>query len=161
MGMKITFDKGALDVALSAMEADVSAAVRPAAQAGAQVVYEAVQRNVAAIGTKTGNLRRAIYQAFSADNSEDGIKATYHISWNKRKAPHGYLVEYGHIQRYKVIIGRDGKFYTDKKHPLPSPKHVAAQPFLRPAIAVIPNALGAAETEFFRSLNEGPLKVKP
>lgn len=65
---------------------------RPVAQAGAQVFYDAYRAKVPA---QTGNLRRAIYQAFSKDNS-DGPVAEYHVSWNHRKAPHGFNVEYGH-----------------------------------------------------------------
>lgn len=65
---------------------------RPVAQAGAQVFYDAYR---AKVPTQTGNLRRAIYQAFSKDNS-DGPTAEYHVSWNHVKAPHGWNVEYGH-----------------------------------------------------------------
>lgn len=65
---------------------------RPVAQAGAQVFYDAYR---AKVPTNTGNLRRAIYQAFSKDKSS-GPTAEYHVSWNHKKAPHGWNVEYGH-----------------------------------------------------------------
>lgn len=57
---------------------------------------------------RPGNLRDSIYQVFSADNSVQGAKSTYHVSWNKTKAPYGYWVENG----------------TSRS---------AAKPFLRPA----------------------------
>lgn len=99
---------------LNELEAEAQAAVRPAAQAGAQVLYDEVKRNAAALGRKTGNLERSIYQAFSRDESDQG-KATYHVSWRtgkekdadgrlvsggKPRAPHGHLLEYGYLQRY-------------------------------------------------------------
>jgi hypothetical protein len=87
---------------------DVGAAVRPAAQAGAQVLYDEVVRNVGALGTKTGNLKKSIYQKYSPELSVEGKSATYNISWNKTKAPHGWLLEYGHIQRYKMMVYPDG-----------------------------------------------------
>lgn len=46
------------------------------------------------LGRKTGNLQNAIYWAFSPEKSTDTQK-TYRISWNKRKAPHGHLIEFG------------------------------------------------------------------
>lgn len=42
----------------------------------------------------SGTLRDSIYRVLSQDNTGDG-KATYHVSWNKRTAPHGHLIEYG------------------------------------------------------------------
>lgn len=65
---------------------------RPVAQAGAQVFYDAYR---AKVPTQTGNLRRAIYQVFSKDNSGGAI-TEYHVSWNHSVAPHGFNVEYGH-----------------------------------------------------------------
>lgn len=46
------------------------------------------------LGRKTGNLERAIYWAYSPERSTDSQK-TYRISWNKRTAPHGHLIEFG------------------------------------------------------------------
>ena len=34
------------------------------------------------------------------------------MSWNKQTAPDGQLVEFGHIQSFKVYVGSDGKWYT-------------------------------------------------
>jgi hypothetical protein len=51
--------------AVDAMDEKLQANVRPAAQAGAEILYQAVLRNVQALGRKTGNLASSIYQAFS------------------------------------------------------------------------------------------------
>lgn len=162
----VTVDMGGLEVLMGQLGDKADAAARPASQAAAQVLYDEVKRNVAAIPQKTGNLSRAIYQVFSQNNSSVG-KATYQISWNARKAPHGHLVEFGHFQRYVSYLGSDGNFYTavrpgmrgkgkpSKNAPqsvkdayyvlLPSPKQVAAKPFVRPAVSKFPEASAAAE----------------
>ena len=86
-------------------------ATRPAAQAGAQIVYDRAREIVASeLVSKRehkfyiegrvygpfqpGNLLRSIYQAFSKDNSYID-SSTYHISWNADKAPYGAVVEFG------------------------------------------------------------------
>lgn len=151
--VSMALDLSAFNASISALEQDVSEAVRPAAQAGAEVFYRAVLRNVQALGKKTGNLAGSIYQAFSAQNSGPA-KATYHVSWNARKAPHGHLVEFGHMQRFKVYVGKDGRWYTNKSAPLPAPKHVAARPFLRPAYARADEAAAAVEATFWQVLGQ-------
>lgn len=116
--MSIKFDADAALAGLDKLGAQADEAVRPAAQAGAQVLYEEARRlcpvsaeahyfygsaaKKAPPGQKKqlaylfypGNLRDAIYQVFSKDNSRAG-KAEYHISWNHTKAPYGYMVERG------------------------------------------------------------------
>lgn len=82
-------------------------AARPAAQAAAQVFYDTAKANVARIKKLSGNLDKAIYQAFSPENSGQGV-AEYHISWNAKTAPHGHLLENGHWQRYQVVMTRKG-----------------------------------------------------
>lgn len=149
------------------------AAARPAAQAAAQVLYDAVKENVAALGRVTGNLDRSLYQAYSASNSGPG-HATYHVSWNPRKAPHGGLVEFGYIQRYKTYVGRNGQWYTAVRPemrgkprpkrrasqavkdayyvPLPAPRQVAANPFVRKAVSKFTAAVDAAKAELMERL---------
>lgn len=173
MTLTIRTDLTGLDTLLGELEDAAFAAVRPAAQAAAQVLYDEVRRNVAAIGTVTGTLAGAIYQVYSVDNSGDG-RATYHVSWNHRRAPHGQLVEFGHIQRYATYRGKDGNWYTAVRaemrgKPRPSrrasqavkdayyvklavPKQVAAKPFVRPAVVKLPQAMAAAETELLRRI---------
>lgn len=161
----LSMDMSSLDTMLNEMGDEAEEAARPAAQAAAQVLYDEVVRNVGAIPTKTGKLRQAIYQAFSEANSGPG-HATYHVSWNVRKAPHGHLVEFGHIQRYVTYIGKDGNYYTAKRPesrgkprpartatqavkdayyvPLTTPKQVPARSFVRRATSKFPQAVAAA-----------------
>lgn len=101
MSLTISADMSGLNDLLDKLEGDVNAAVRPAAQAAAQVLYDRVRQNVAGLGRVTGNLAASIYQVYAADES-DASKATYQISWNARKAPHGHLVENGYLQRYEM-----------------------------------------------------------
>jgi len=86
--------------------------VRPAAQAAAQVLYDEVLlrvpqsvkghwftgSNYKKTGQRyyfdAGSLRNSIYQAYSKDGSGQK-RATYHVSWNYRKAPYGHMVEFG------------------------------------------------------------------
>lgn len=144
MTLKVHFDTRALAEQVQAMREDVQAATRPAAQAGSQVLYDAVKANVPRstqghwfhgtsfkkTGTKywfdPGTLSKAVYQVYSKDNSTNG-QATYQISWNHRKAPYGHMVEYG----------------TRRSRPVA---------FVRRAGLKMPAALQAAETEFMRRL---------
>ena len=174
MTFTLSMNVADLDALVDGIEADVVAAARPAAQAAAQVLYQQVQQNVAALGRKTGNLSRAIYQVYSQSQSSEG-HAVYHISWNARKAPHGGLVEFGHVQRYATYVGKDGKWYTavraemrGKRRPsrrapqgvkdayyvtLPAPKQVAAKAFIRSAASRLPVAQAAATEEFMRRIS--------
>jgi HK97 gp10 family phage protein len=148
----VRFNTAALKDMVDDLRDDVQQAERPAAQAGAQLLYEEVKRNVGALGRKTGNLQRSIYQAYSQDKSQNG-QEIYHISWNARKAPHGHLVEYGYTQRYQVIKDRrSGKWITIKTKRLASPKQVPPQAFVRRAQAKFPQALQAVEAEFAKRL---------
>src|SRR5205085_5719958 len=61
-------------------------------QLRAPVAKKAIVRKGKTI--QPGALKASIYQVFSKDNSGSG-HATYHVSWNAKKAPHGHLVEFG------------------------------------------------------------------
>lgn len=161
----LSVDMASLNTMLDAMGDRAEAAARPAAQAASQVLYEEVKRNISAIPQKTGRLGQAIYQVYSQSNSGEG-RATYHVSWNTRKAPHGHLVEFGHVARYVTYIGKDGNFYTAKRPesrgkpkprrgasqaekdryyvPLATPKQTRAVAFVRNAQVKFPQALSAA-----------------
>lgn len=84
--------------------------VRSVAHAGALVFYDEaralapVYRGTEKKGVRPGQLRDAIYRAYAERQSTAGA-AVYQISWNTRKAPHGYLIEHGHWLVRKV----DGK----------------------------------------------------
>lgn len=171
----IRVDLDSLNMRLEQDADTMERAARPAAQAGAQVLYIEARRNAIAIRRKSGNLVNSIYQAYSERNSGTG-RAVYHVSWNPRKAPHGHLVEWGHIQRYVTYVGSDGNFYTairpgmrGKPRPkrraslaikdayyvaLPAPKQVAASPFMRRAAAKSAEAEAAMVAEIMRMLDE-------
>lgn len=128
--ISVAFDFSKIAAKLDNLTKAAEEAVRPAAQAGAQVFYDEVKQRVPMSakphksGKKTytpGSLRRAVYQAYADKESGDG-KAMYRVSWNKTHAFYGRFVEFG----------------TSK---------MAAQPFLRPAYdAARLKALQAAKT---------------
>jgi hypothetical protein len=157
MGFTIKFDTSPIDRMLDQFEGNIQEALRPAAQAGAQVLYDAVKRNVANINSVTGNLSSSIYQVYS-DQSRPN-KAVYHISWNARKAPHGHLVEYGYIQKYRVIVDKNGNFKTLKSKPLPEPKYIPGKAFVRSAAMWSDQALVAAEQKLFDMVT-GPYTIQ-
>lgn len=172
----LTVDLSSLDEMLNEMGDAAEGAARIGAQAAAQVLYDEIKRNVSAIPRKTGNLERSIYQVYSLSNSGQG-RATYHVSWNVRKAPHGHLVEFGYIQRYVSYIGKDGNWYTAKRAsargmpkpkrrasqaakdayylPLANPRHVGAQGFVRRAVSKFPQAAEAAANALMRAIYYG------
>ena len=151
MSFNLSIDLSAFERDMEALAERAEKAARPAAQAGAQVIYERVKANVAALGRKTGNLDSAIYQAFSANNSGEG-KATYHVSWNATKAPHGHLVEWGYIKRWQSIM-INGKWVTLKNRPLATPVQVPGKAFMRRAKDAIPMAEEAMRVTFLERMN--------
>ena len=86
-------------------------AVIPSAEAGAKIIYQATLQATPQ-GAKghwftggrkggkgrywfnAGNLRASIYHVLSQDNTGPGY-ATFHISWNYKKAPYAYMVHNG------------------------------------------------------------------
>lgn len=108
MSMKIKMDIGKFKEELRATAEVLNRATRPAAQAGAQIIYDRAKQlapvseraHMFKIEGRTygpfapGNLRDSIYQVFSKDNSYKDT-STYHISWNADKAPYGFAVERG------------------------------------------------------------------
>lgn len=69
------------------------------AAAMAGVIYDEAKLNATGIkpetpGIKTGKLHESIYRVYSAEKSNPNRK-TYRVSWNKKTAPHGHLIEYG------------------------------------------------------------------
>ena len=83
--------------------------MRPAAQVAADVLYREVKVRAPEskkahyfYGThkiygpyQPGNLRDSIYQVYSKDRSKKNRLATYHVAWNQKKAPYGFMVEFG------------------------------------------------------------------
>ena len=165
MSLKINVDLSSLNSLITELGNQAAAAIRPASQAAAQVLYDRAKGNVRRIGKKTGKLERSIYQAYSKTQSNES-RAVYEVSYNASTAPHGGLVEYGHIQRYVIYKTKNGQYRplvrpemrgksklgkgssTAAKDAyyvlLPVPKQVAAQPFLRPVIDHFDEAVSAA-----------------
>lgn len=95
-------------------------ATRPAAQAGIQIIYDRARIN-APVSEKEhyfhirgkkygpyqpGNLRDSVYQVFSQEKSFKDV-STYQVSWNKSKAPYGFVAELGNSkQGAKSFIAR-------------------------------------------------------
>lgn len=145
MSFKVHFNASALAEQVQALREDVQAATRPAAQAGSQVLYEAVLANLKDSpkghwfhgtsfkknGTKywynPGTLRKAIYQKYDTESDAQGL-ALYKITWREtEKIGYAHMVEYG-TKRAKPVA------------------------FVRRAALQMPAALQAVETEFMQRL---------
>jgi hypothetical protein len=175
-GFRIDVQLG--DLGMDELADGAEAAVRPGAQAGAQVFYDRVKQNVGRLGRRTGKLSSSIYQVFSKDNSGRAV-AQYHISWNRKKAPHGHLVEFGHVQRYVTYVDKRGEWKTlvrpemrgklrPKRHaalavkdayfvPLKGgPRIVGAKSFVRAAMSpdVVRSARNAMVDRFWYAMEE-------
>ncbi|WP_050808629.1 HK97-gp10 family putative phage morphogenesis protein [Collimonas fungivorans] len=100
------------------------------AAAMATVIYDEVLLNASPprMGRVTGNLESSIYRVYSPERSSETQK-TYRISWNKKKAPHGHLLEFG-------------------------TSHAAAKPFLRPAFDKVDQAIEAGKQNMKKRLVE-------
>lgn len=75
-----------------------------------------------------GNLREGIYRAYSPEKSTATIK-TYRITWNHKKVPYGYMVEYG-------------------------TSRAPATPFMRPAFEKVKDAIQAGKARMAERLHE-------
>lgn len=123
-------DTSGLEDFLDALGDAAEEAVRPAAQAGIQVLYDQIKVNVASLGRLTGNLDSSIYQYYSDEKSKQGQSAVYHASWNHKKAPHGQLLEFGWLQRYRYYqdnLGRVRPMVRPGMEGKPRPKRRASQ----------------------------------
>ena len=131
----------------------VKEAIRPVAQAGAQVFYDRVKLNVAGMGKVSGNLDRAIYQKYLPEFSVEGQKALYRVSWNVTKAPHGRLLEHGWVQKYARFINSKGEWKTNKNKPLATPRQHPGYAFVGRAYAALPEAQAAMLEELNKRLS--------
>jgi HK97 gp10 family phage protein len=152
VSLSISVDLQDIGAELDATAEAIEAAARPAAQAGAQVIYEQARRNAprserahlfygkasrqAPPGQKKalafgpyqpGNLQKSIYQAFSKDSTK--ARAVYDVSWNPRDVPYAYMVEWGTVR-------------------------AAAHPFMRPAVSAFPRAEQSMRDRFFEELQK-------
>ena len=97
------------------------------AAAMALVFYDEVRINVLK-HYKTGTLYNSIYRVYSEAHSKPE-RVVYEVSWNKTKAPHGHLIEFG-------------------------TSRAPAYPFLRPAFSVAPAALDAGLARMTERMSE-------
>lgn len=108
MGMSVRINVAQFKGQLRAEVDKLHAATRPAAQAGVQIIYDRA-RLLAPTSDAShyfyirgkkygpyapGNLRDSIYQVFSTSRSYKDV-STYQVSFNKDKAPYGYIVHNG------------------------------------------------------------------
>jgi hypothetical protein len=184
MEFNFSFDFASARRRLEDIQSAMESATRPAAHQGALVLYNEVRARVAALPESvTGNLLKSIYRQFAEGESFPAVsksprypRATYVVSWNWRDAPHGWLVENGHIQWYVVRKGSKGWFTVKRpgvEGPPPprdaskavkdaywlpwenGPRWVEPSPFLRPAWdAKKHQALMAAQATFFKRVME-------
>jgi len=93
----------------------------------ANVIYEAAKSN-AETNKKSGLLYNSIYRVYSPEKSSDEAKL-YRISWNKKKAPHGHLIEFG-------------------------TSRAPAYPFMRPAFDRVREAIDAGKARMAERMGE-------
>lgn len=146
MGMTIRADLQGLGALLADLGDELKAAARPAAQAAAQVFYDEAKRNVQALGRITGRLDRAVYQKHVDEEAAAG-RSYYRISWNKKTAPHGHLVEAGYVQRYATYVGKDGKW------------HLAVRPEARGKPKPARNAPQSVRDAYYVLRKGGPVQI--
>lgn len=142
--------RGSLAEKIKALGKGAEEALRPAAQAGAQVFYDEMRQRVP---VAEGVLRDSIYQ-FHLDRKSTEQKHTYVVGPNKSKAPHWHLVEFGHWQPYAVVM-IDGQLKTLKDRPLPAPVFVPAVPYIRPTLdATAVQAVEAMRERYVQALRD-------
>lgn len=142
--------RGSLAEKVKALGKGAEEALRPAAQAGAQVFYDEMR---ARVPVAEGVLRDSIYQ-FYLERKSTEARQVYVVGPNKGKAPHWHLVEFGHWQPY-AVVQIDGQFVTLKDRPLPAPVFVPAAPYIRPTLdATSTQALEAMRERYTQALRE-------
>lgn len=109
--LKLDLDLKAVNQRLDGVTKAAKEAVRPAAQAGAQVLYERAKAEAPVSKAphmfhiegrvygpfRPGTLRDSIYQVYAKSKS-NAAKATYEVSFNHGEAPYGFMVLRGTSQ---------------------------------------------------------------
>lgn len=109
--LQFEIDTKAIDDQLAALVTKAQRAARLGAKAGAEVYYDAVKAQAPvsekahwfhgssfkSTGQKSwfesGSLKGAVYQYFQRESSL--ANPTYHVAWNHRKVPYGFMVTAG------------------------------------------------------------------
>lgn len=81
-----------------------------------------------------GSLRNGIYRTYSPEKSTD-VQKIYHVTWNHRKVPYGFMVEFG-------------------------TSRAPATPFLRPAFAKVREAIRVGKGRMAEKLREVTAETK-
>lgn len=133
MTLRLGLDTSVITTYLAQVQDQITQSLRPAAQAGAQVYYEALLNEYdRMVGVESGNLRKAIYQKWRGEKSDD-TKQVYAISWagkGSKASQHGHLIEYGFIRRYQAVKNKRGEWVTAVRKEMqgkPAPKRRASQ----------------------------------
>lgn len=99
------FEKAIQDKVLIAGAAGMAKVIYDEAREQAPIAEKAhffYSRNFKVTGRKflfqPGNLKAAIYRVYSPEKSTGG-KQLYRITWNQKKAPYAFMVEYGTSQQ--------------------------------------------------------------
>lgn len=140
--LRVDFDLAGITTQVDKLAEVIEGAIRPAAQAAAQVFYNEVKLRAARASEKgwgTGNLSKAIYQAYAKKYATPD-RAIYHVSWRRsltvfdQGAPtarsYGHLLEYGWLQRYATYLDKKGNWVTAVRPEMlgkPKPKRRASQ----------------------------------
>jgi HK97 gp10 family phage protein len=117
-----------IEAGLAKFEAELVPKVLRAGAGAMSYVFHTEARLNAFPHIKTGTLYNAIYQVY-ADNLSDATKQVYRISWNRTKAPHGHLIEFG-------------------------TSRAPAYPFMRPAFDHVGEAIAAGLTRMAEKMSE-------
>lgn len=126
--MRVDFDADNVLSALDDLGKDAYSVARTMGAATAAALRDEAKANV---NSRSGKLRGAIYLVFNAEASTE-TRVRYSVSWNRKKAPHGHLVEFGHTRTNVRVQLPSGQWITTKER-LERPEWVPAKPFLRPA----------------------------
>ena len=145
--LRVDFDLAGITTQVDKLRDVIQGAIRPAAQAAAQVFYDEVKLR-AGRNKDLGNLAASIYQKYVTYQGSEWLYARYHISWRKGlyrpsvKKPqrggwgglpiayHGQLIEYGWVQRYATYMDKKGNWWTAVRPEMrgkPKPKRRAPQ----------------------------------
>lgn len=135
--LRVDFDLAGITTQVDKLAEVIEGAIRPAAQAAAQVFYDEVKLRASRI-KNSGRLSKSIYQRYMKELSITGTNARYHVSWNKggtkgtqtQPAFHGQLIEYGWVQRYATYMDKKGNWWTAVRPEMrgkPKPKRRAPQ----------------------------------
>lgn len=93
------------------------------------------------VNSETGRLKDAIVVKYAAEDSSTK-NVRYVVTWNRKKAPHGHLVEFGHWRTHEVVKLPDGTIRTGALLPRAEWDWTPAKAFLRRAQTTItPRAL--------------------